>query len=268
MRLSRNSIQKAIGAVVIGTGFASSASAGLVYELRYTSGPAGSDTGVGDPVHNRNALVGTYGVELWARASGTNGTNTDEGIQNSLLVLTSTQSSGGAALAGGLANGNRVAPFDQTGSRNGVANNITNDGMGDWGGTATEVGTDTTYMLPRSAAATFANTGVGNAVDSNTWEFRLATFDLNVTDASGTGITSYNVIKPAALKSGVSTVSYAAFRQDNATTNLTPTNSAGFYAASTGIQLLSAAPVTPEPASLGLIGAAAVGLLGRRRHNS
>jgi hypothetical protein len=265
MRLSRNSIQKAIGAVAIGTGIASSASAGIVYELRYVGGPAGSDTapGVTDPLHQRGAQVGTYNVELWARVSGTNATNTDEGLTNSLISVTSTQLSGGSIQAGALASGVRATAFDETGSRNGAANNITADGIGDWGGTGTDV-SDTNYMLPRNATAGGSPGGgsIGSAVDATSWQWKLASFDLNVTSVGGGGTTVYNVAKPLATKSGLSAGTYAAFKQDGNTVSIANTNFGSTYANSTGISLIGA---VPEPASLGLIGAAAVGLLGRRR---
>jgi len=267
MRLSRNSIQKAIGAVAIGTGIASSASAGIVYELRYTGGPVGSDVGVTDPLHQRNAVAGgVYNVELWVRVSGTNGTVNDDGIQNSLITMTSSQLSGGAATNGAIGNVANAVPFNPTGSRVGVPNNITNDGMGDWGGTNLDIGSDTTYLLPRSTAVTLANAGVGDQIDSNTWEFRLSTFDVTVNSVSGiaNSVTQYNVIKPAATKSGISPATYIAYRQDTGTVSITNANFGTTYSASTGIQLLTPAAV-PEPATLGLVGAAAVGLLGRRR---
>jgi len=276
MRLSRNSIQKAIGAVAIGTGIASSASAGIVYELRYTGGPVGSDTGVADPLHQRNAIAGgVYNVELWARVSGTNGTTTDEGLINSLITMTSTQLGGGAATSGAIGNVVNSLGYNETGSRVGVANNITADGMGDWGGTNTNIGTDTTYLLPRNATVAGGIRGggsVGASVDANTWSYRLSTFDVTVNAISGTNgaVTQYNVVKPAAVTSGVSPAAYAAWTQDNTTgQSIGNTSFGSTYSNSTGIQLLTtAAAVTPEPASLGLIGAAAVGLLGRRRRSN
>jgi len=263
MRLSRNSIQKAIGAVAIGTGIASSASAGIVYELRYTGGPAGSIVDA-DPTgtHIRGTVVGTYNVELWARVSGTNGSTTDEGLTNSLISITSTQLGGGAVASGALANGTRDAIFAETASRNGAANNITADGIGDWGGTGVDV-SDTNYMLPRNATAggASASGSVGSSVDANTWQFRLATFDLNVASLGTGTATQFNVVKPLATKSGLSAGTYAAFKEDGGTKSIANTNFGSTYANSTGISLVA----VPEPATLGLIGAAAVGLLGRRR---
>ena len=55
------------------------ADAGLVYDLRFADGTSTKD-----------AAVGTYSVELWARISGTDGNTTNEGIQTNYVVLQST----------------------------------------------------------------------------------------------------------------------------------------------------------------------------------
>ena len=66
------------------------------------------------------------------------------------------------------------------------------------------------------------------------------------------------------MKATVGTATYANALVDNTQFNITTANAQGTYTGSTGVTVSAAGPI-PEPASIGLLGAAAVGLLGRRR---
>ena len=252
MRLSRTSIQNAVAGVALGTGLiASTTQAGLVYDLRFSDGS-----------HTKNlSSADTYTVELWARVSGTNGTVTDEGMTNSYAQIGSTQTGGGGITSGGFTAGTLADGFNEAGSRAGAANDWNADGIVDWGTTATATA-NTNYMLARNATVggVFGGGTLGQSVDAQTWEFKLATFTLNAA-AIGTGTTSFNMVQPN-MKAVAGAVTYAVSKVDNVTFNVSSANQQGAYTGSTGITLVGA---IPEPSSIGLLGAAAVGLLGRRR---
>jgi hypothetical protein len=266
MRLSRQVLHTAVAGVALGSGLIASqtAQAAISYDLRYVGGPVGSEATV-DPAHIRQAVVGTYQLELWQRVSGTNATVTDESLTNSLITVVSTQVGGSAVTSGALAAGTTATPFnDPTTSRNGAAQIITADGVGDWGGTGTNQ-TDTNYMFARAATPPSGGGAVGQASGGG-WEFKIATFDLVVNSVGSAGETRLGVVKPTATFNGSTLVPavYTSTKVDNITTNITNANAAaqGTYTGSLGVSL-----VVPEPTSLGLVGAAAVGLLSRRRRS-
>jgi len=239
----------------MGTGMtAGTVSAGLVYDLRFADGS-----------HTQTASAGaTYALELWARVSGTNGNTADEKLTNSYVTILSTQASGGAILAGGLADGVRVAPFAGAGSRNGGGADLNADGVIDWGSTST-VAANTNYMFTRTDTVGGELGGTtGQSVSPNTWEWKIASFAVNATAINNSAIlgseTRFNIVKPNATSFSV--VTYAVSAVDNTTFNVTNQNQNGAYTGSTGVVFV--APV-PEPASVGLLGVAAIGLLGRKR---
>jgi hypothetical protein len=255
MRLSRTSIQKAVAGVAVGSGLmvSGAASAGLVYDLRFADGD-----------HTKVATAGgSYTLELWARVSGTNATSTDETLTYSYINIVSTQASGGAIASGGLSNGTLVAPFQGGGSRAGGPTEMssTPDGVVDWGSSSTGAA-NTNYMFARTSTVGGELGGgtLGQAV-GNSWEFKLATFTVNATTLGPGGTTAFNMVKPAAT--AFTGVSYAGATIDGSAFNVTNTNQQGAYAGSTGVLFL-----VPEPGSLGLLGAAAIGLIGRRRRQS
>jgi hypothetical protein len=252
MRLSRTSIQNAVAGVALGSGLLASATAqaGLVYDLRFADGS-----------HTKTLSgTGTVAVDLWVKVSGTNGTQTDEGLTSSYVTILSTQVSGGGALvAGGLTGGTVQNGFNEAGSRNGSAAELNGDAIIDWGATVT-AGANTNYMLARNATVGGVNSGgtLGGAVDAITWEFKIASFTVDAA-ALGTGRTDFNIVQPNA-KNTVGAFTYSTAKVDNTTFNVSSSNTQGAFAGSLGVTLL-----VPEPASIGLLGAAAVGLLGRRR---
>jgi hypothetical protein len=112
--------------------------------------------------------------------------------------------------------------FNEAGSRAGGSTQINADGIADWGTTATAAA-NTFYMLARNATVGGASAGatLGAAVDAITWEFKLATFTIDV-GGVGTGSTSFNIIQPNA-KATVGAQTYATAKIDNATFNVTST---------------------------------------------
>ncbi len=173
-------------ALAVFAGLAGSAEAGLTYDLRFSDGS-----------HTQFANVGNYTLELWAQVSGTNTDHTDDSIVNMTVNTASLQINGGAVTSGGLQNGRLAAPFDWTGA-NGTSSDLNGDGLIDWGSTSTKIG-DTGYMSGRAQVGIILGGGtVGHAVDSQTWEYKLATFTLGVTGVSSINgsETEFGVRKP------------------------------------------------------------------------
>jgi len=230
---------------------AQSASAGLVYDLRFSDG-----------THTLPSVPGTYTLDLWAKVSGTNATVADETHTFDYVTILSTQSGGGAFTSGGLT-GSLGDGFNETGSRAGSGADLNGDGIIDWGSTSTN-GANTNYMLARTAVGGGRAGGgtVGQAAGTG-WEFKIASFSLNVGGA-GTGSTAFSIVQPSA-KASVGQFTYSSSNVDGVLFNVTTSNNQGAYTGSSGVTVTPAAGVVPEPASIGLLGAAAVGLLGRRR---
>jgi len=254
----------------LGTGLiAVNANAGVVFDLRFSGAQPVGSGGAGDGLHSLGAVPGTYHLDLWARVSGTNGTTTDEALTNVYTSIASLQTNGGAVTAGSLANAQTTSTFTSSGiSGNGGPANLSSDGIGDWGGTSSNLN-DTNYLFSRSPNASSGGElgGVVNAnsqsVDANTWEFKIATYDIVVSAVGGTGVTGFNVVKPNATFKGttITAATYLVSKVDNTTLNITSANVGGTYTGSTGVSLV---PV-PEPTALGLLGVGAVGLISRKR---
>ena len=106
MRLSRTSLQKAVTGVALGTGLAvaSSANAGIVFDVRFTDGT------------NTKAIsaTGTYRLLVWARVTGTNANTADDAITSGYMNLRSQQISGGAMTGAGDGVKNRETPYGVT----------------------------------------------------------------------------------------------------------------------------------------------------------
>jgi hypothetical protein len=206
-----------------------------------------------------------FTVELWARVGGTNATQTDEGLTFSYAQIGSTQTAGGGIVSGGLVGGTLAPGFNEAGSRDGGPNDWNSDGVTDWGTTATAAA-NTNYMLARNATVggVFGGGTLGQAADAQTWEFKLATFTLNASAVGPYGgSTTFKVVQPNA-KNVVGAITYANGRVDSLAFSITSSNVGTAYSGSPGLTL----EAIPEPSALGLMGAAAIGLIGRRRMTS
>jgi hypothetical protein len=128
-----------------------------------------------------------------------------------------------------------------------------------WGTTATAAA-NTFYMLARNADGrrSFCWRHARRGRGRDHWEFKLATFTIDV-GGVGTGSTSFNIIQPNA-KATVGAQTYAT-RRSTTRPSTSPALLRHHLHGQHGRHLRR----DPEPASIGLLGAAAVGLLGRRR---
>jgi hypothetical protein len=223
----------------------------------------GADLRFIDGSHTKVAVAGnTYTLELWVRAGGTNGNNLDDGLSASLNTLMSAQIGGGAITSGGFSSG-AVDPNFQSFSgttplhRAGASSDLNADGIIDWGSTSLSAA-NTNHFFGR-APNVVTGPGFGQAVDANTWEFRLGTFTLNAATV-GPGVTQFNVVKPVP-PSNPDAITYVVGRIDNSTFNVTSSNQQGAYTNSIGVSFI------PEPASVALLGVAGISLLRRRRRS-
>jgi len=256
--LSRRMVVAAAGVAAAGvaSGRWAAATPLVTYDLRFNDSLA-SD------VHSTHPITGhNYNVELWLRVHGDDADHTNEALANSYVVILSRQEDGGAIVAGGLTSGQTALSFNETGSRSGGGGDLNGDGISDWGSTSTAVA-NTNYMFCRNATAGGALGGgsVGQAVDAQTWEFRIATFQLNIVAVGNEpGRTYLEVVKPN-WRNGVGPTTYAAAYTDGVHFNVENSNQQGAFAGSQGIELH-----LPEPAATPLLGAAAIALV-RRRSN-
>jgi hypothetical protein len=222
--------------------------ASITFDLRYADG-----------THTKQGVAGgTYPVEAWVRVTGTNGDTSNEGLYLSSLVVASTQVDGGGITSGGLSNGQVAPPFNVSYAQNGQAVNTTNDGIVDWGGKTLQIYTDSTWLYAHAPDWVMGGGSVGNAVDANTWEFKVATFTLNM-GILGSGTTKFDVINGAATP-GPFGACYTAARVDGAFQLLSTNNPGTSFQESQGLSV-----VVPETVGLGVFSAFSVGMLLRVR---
>jgi hypothetical protein len=180
------------------------------------------------------ATASSFIVELWARVSGTNGTTADEGLTNSYIEILSTQTGGGAIASGGISVGawrpasTKPAPALAAPPRSMPTASPT-------GARPRPRRRTRFYMLARNATVGGASAGatLGAAVRRQHWEFKLATFTIDVGSVGG-GTTSFNVVQPNA-KAVVGAQTYATAKVDNATFSVTSVAPGTTYTGSTGV---------------------------------
>ncbi|HEX8523744.1 MAG TPA: autotransporter-associated beta strand repeat-containing protein [Tepidisphaeraceae bacterium] len=171
-----------------------------------------------DGSHTLNATPGAYQIELWAQLTGADTSHTNEQLSSTYGNVTSMQIGGGAMTFGGLSQGAPAAPFNnQTFSRNGSAADLNADGITDWGSSSTSI-SNTNYMFARGTGPIDAGGAYGRAVDAQTWEFKVATYTLNVNAASGTaeGETHLYASRPSGVSTSVPII-YVVYRIDGVT---------------------------------------------------
>jgi plastocyanin len=295
-RFSQRTSGKLIAAAVASVGLAglatSQSDASLLVDIRATSLNGGS---VADP-KNVNVNAGdTVTFNVVVRISGTNATQltgnfdganpaTDTRNDDSFQSLVGAFNSVGGVKAnfqGGAnsdqGNGNAAGVFNGSGFQNGNAIDFDSDGDLDLG----QVGTDPTNMwvvraaspqlptiskgtatgtrLGTSSGSTFAqdfgggNTGVTGAavIDATTGEMLVGELTAIVTGGTGNSAVNF-VVRANGEAAGL-------WFEDGISTGKNPTNS----------PFADGAPVNlfiPEPASIGLMGLASLGLLARRRN--
>src|SRR5205823_5028902 len=112
--------------------------------------------------------------------TGTDTDHSNDTFLNSYIYAASAQINGGALSGGALQNGQVVAPFNA--GRNGAGSDLNGDLIGDWGSTNSQV-TNSNYMLARTNTLDGEPGGgtLGHAVDAQTWEFKVATFNFSAT---------------------------------------------------------------------------------------
>lgn len=241
-RIAHRKTGKVLAAAAAAAGLAgfgaTKADASLIIDVRATGS---SDSGATVSSKSVSGLqvgdVVSFGV--FAQISGTNGIN-DETV----ATVAGSFSSGSGGLLGNLSS-LIVAPFNQLGYQNGAQSDFDSDGDLDIGSLGTASANK--FVGRANPAAT------GSPIDSNTSEVQVGTLTFTVTGGSGSATVSFiprtNLTAAAWNEDGVATVK-----------NL----STGTYAAGAPVAI-SAGGSVPEPASIGLLGLASVGLLARRR---
>jgi len=230
-------------------------------------------------------------INIWAKATN-NGNVAPEGLQSAIVAAVSTLNQAG--ITGGLTTAVRGTSWTGSGSQVGSSNNISADGLADWGSTAVTTNNIAAfpYFRARTTNAQVDADPVGNpgAADGGNAQIdfanqndlsgtRAPTIQDGVTDqewligrvvftasaAAASGSVSYNPVVPTA--GGLTSTATWWEDSTNATTAAVPVGgktdatSGAVFSGGTGVTF----SVVPEPTTLGLAGLAGLGLLRRRR---
>jgi autotransporter-associated beta strand protein len=200
---------------------------GVALGARWCSGGLTFDLRFSDSTKQKTIspeFTGTFALELFARVSGTDGNHVNDGLTDAYVVLQSSEVSGDL-FDGSITNGLTLIPFNQ--GRNGANGTISNDGVGDWGTSAMSMD-DFHYMYAKNAVVQHAGGATGVAIDNNTWEFKIATFTLNVSAVHPSGNDETRIVMTRPGPSFPS-LTLAHYLQDNATQTVTNQQFAGVY---------------------------------------
>lgn len=154
---------KVVLVALVGLAMASSASAGLVYDLRAVSATGNAVVGA-DGKTITNATIGSVvTLQLWATVTGGNAVSDEGFMQGGGSILASAT----GTLKGNMSAGTNLSPFTFTGSTPGVAADLNADGFMDLGSNSTTSATG--YF--------WANCGSSSTAGSS---FQLGTFTYTV----------------------------------------------------------------------------------------
>ncbi len=228
------------------------------YDLRLAPGqPAVSPDG-----HNVNLSLphsNTYTMQLWAQFVG------DDTVWNDVfsfgyVSVDSTQGSNGGALTdGGIIAGNiNTVLFPGNDPRSGAANDISHDGISDWGSGGSSSGPASMLWIGSTDYGFALGYMDGNAVDgmseplasdpTHGWEVLVASFTVDVSNLAAPDqsdlATNFSVIPPKQFRTGIAILPGVVVRGDGSLTNTT-TGSVG-----SGVTFYQ--PATGDPVDFGL----------------
>jgi len=248
----------AIGAVGLAGFGASQADAALIIDVRALSA-SGATISNGGKTVVADAPGSTVTLGIFARESGTNGLN-DEIFQASYGSVVSGPGTT-TLLHGNMSANGVVGNYSGTSFQNGSLTDFDSDGDLDLGSTGTG---STGKFFARDSGAVGGNTSTaiqfrgGSILDAQTAEVQIGQVTFTV-GADTNADTNVNWIRRGGTSNVLATYTWF---EDGSTTGSNTLNNGGNSAGSP--VNISVAGV-PEPTSLGLLGLAGLGLIGRRR---
>jgi len=255
--------------------------AALNLDLRFAPG----QSGVG--ADSKTATVsapGTYQLQLWAQVTdATHAWSTD--MVNALSFgLQSSQGTPIGALSAGGVTAITVSTVTSTSHNDAAASNTSNDGVADWGAAATNPSSIITSWAQWANSSGFAmgttSPGASGQVSADVWEVLLATFTFSaaglpapdgLTHTTGLGIVMMD--KYAKTPSGTNNANTFTLQGNPVGSSSAASSfSVGGTALGVGVTagpgvsfVLPGAVITPEPASLAMLGLGGLASLARRR---